>query len=215
MTIGERIKKYRQSANLTQENLAGMLHISSQAVSKWECGATNPDLLLIEPLTRIFHITADELLGINEFAIDEKRQKYDNAHQIFRQGGNPGSGYWWAKEATITFPDDYSYLEWLAYTEYQLAFAENQKPDASLEYFNELTESALRHYELIIDKTTDPDIYSKAVFGKIMLLRFLDRIDEAEWSAEFEYPDINVKSAEGVLSLCEDGKMLLDYLKNE
>lgn len=215
MTIGERIKKYRQAADLTQENLAGMLHISSQAVSKWECGATNPDLLLIEPLTRIFHITADELLGINEFSVDEKRQRYDNALQKFRQSGNPGSGYWWAKEATIAFPDDYSYLEWLAYTEYRLAFEENQKPDASLEYFNELTESALRHYETVIEKSTDPDIYSKAVFGKIMLLRFLERIDEAEWSAEFEYPDINVKSAEKVLSLCEDGKMLLDYLKKE
>lgn len=215
MTIGERIKKYRLLNSLTQERLAGMLCVSSQAVSKWECGAANPDLSLIEPLTKLFHITADELLGINEYATDEKRKKYDNAHQKFRNGNDISGGYWWAKEATVEFPDDYTYLEWLAYTEYRLAFAENQKPDASLEYFNELTESSLRHYELIIDKTTDPDIYSKAVFGKIMLLRFLERIDEAEWSAEFEYPDINVKSAEGVLSLCEDGKMLLDYLKNE
>ena len=215
MTIGERIKKYRQTNNLTQENLAGMLHISSQAVSKWECGATNPDLSLIEPLTRIFHITSDELLGINEFAVDEKRQKYDNAHQKFRHSRDFGGGYWWAKEATVEYPEDYSYLEWLAYTEYQLAFAENQKSDASQEYFDELTEASLRHYETIIERSVDPDVYSKAVFGKIMLLRFLERIDEAEWSAEFEYPDINVKSAEGVLSLCEDGKMLLDYLKNE
>lgn len=48
-----------------------------------------------------------------------------------------------------------------------------------------------------------------------MVLRFLDRTEEADWSAEFEYPDVNIKTAFGALSLCEEGQALLDYLENE
>ncbi len=35
-TIGNRISKYRKEKGLTQEELASMLGVSSQAVSKWE-----------------------------------------------------------------------------------------------------------------------------------------------------------------------------------
>lgn len=215
MTIGERIKELRKKNGLTQEKLADYLGVSYQAVSKWECNISIPDVSLIAPLTKLFRITADELLGIKTNDEDKLKERYDTAYQNFRCSRNHSSSYWWAKEAILAFPDNYNYLEWLAYTEYQLAFAELQEDDPSFEYFNELTENSLRHYESIVDNCSDTDIYTKAVLGKIMVLRFLDRIDEAEWSAEFEYPDINIKTAEQVLSLCDEGKTLLKYLENE
>ena len=66
MTIGERIKALRKQNGMTQEKLAEHLCVSYQAVSKWERDLTTPDLSLIAPLTRILHISADELLGITE-----------------------------------------------------------------------------------------------------------------------------------------------------
>jgi len=48
-----------------------------------------------------------------------------------------------------------------------------------------------------------------------MVLRFSERIEEADWSAEFEYPDINIKTAFQALSLFEEGQNLLNYLEHE
>lgn len=215
MTIGERIKALRKQNGMTQEKLAEYLCVSYQAVSKWECGLTNPDLSLIAPLTKLFNISADKLLGITEADHDPTRKKYNSALQKYRNSEDHNSSYWWAKEASFAYPKDYHYLEWLAFSEYQLAFDENQSENPSREFFNELIENSLRRYELIIENCTDTDIYSKAVLGKIMVLRFSERIEEADWSAEFEYPDGNIKTATQALSLFEEGQFLLSYLEHE
>ena len=61
-TIGNRIAKYRKAKGLTQEELAGLLGVSSQAVSKWENDASCPDIALLPQLCRALGITTDELL---------------------------------------------------------------------------------------------------------------------------------------------------------
>ena len=215
MTIGEKIKALRRKNGMTQEKLAEYLCVSYQAVSKWECGLSNPDLSLIAPLTKLFNISADDLLGISDSNNDQARKKYNTALQKYRKGQDHSGSYWWAKEATLVYPKDYLYLEWLAFAEYRLAFDENLSKDPNSEYFGELIENSLRHYEMIVEDCTDTEIYAKAVLGKIMVLRFLERIEEADWSAEFEYPDANIKTASDALSLCEEGQTLLHYLENE
>lgn len=61
-TIGNRISKYRKAKSMTQEELAGKLGVSSQAVSKWENDASCPDISLLPQLCKILGITSDELL---------------------------------------------------------------------------------------------------------------------------------------------------------
>lgn len=61
-TIGNRIAKYRKAKSLTQEELAGKLGVSSQAVSKWENDASCPDISLLPELCRVLGVTSDELL---------------------------------------------------------------------------------------------------------------------------------------------------------
>lgn len=215
MTIGERIKALRRQNGMTQEKLAEYLCVSYQAVSKWECGLSNPDLSLIYPLTKLFNISADELLGITVSDNDMTIKKYNSALQKYRTNQDHNSSYWWAKEASLAYPNNYNYLEWLAFAEYQLAFDENLSENPSSEFFNEMIENSLRRYEIIIEECTDTEIYSKAVLGKIMVLRFSERIGEADWSAEFEYPDMNIKTATQALYLFEEGQDLLNYLENE
>lgn len=70
-TIGIKIKELRSKNNLTQEELAEQLNISSQAVSKWENGNSSPDISQIIPLVKIFGITSDELLGISDESENE------------------------------------------------------------------------------------------------------------------------------------------------
>ena len=61
-SIGNRIAKYRKEKGLTQEALAEKLGVSSQAVSKWENGASCPDISLLPQLSNELGITTDELL---------------------------------------------------------------------------------------------------------------------------------------------------------
>ena len=61
-TIGNRIAKSRKEKNMTQEDLANRLGVSSQAVSKWENDASCPDISLLPQLCEVLGITADELL---------------------------------------------------------------------------------------------------------------------------------------------------------
>ncbi|MBQ2768051.1 MAG: helix-turn-helix transcriptional regulator [Clostridia bacterium] len=215
--IGQRIKELRKQNGLTQEKLADYLCITNKSVSKWECGLTTPDLALIGPLTKILHVSADELLGLNSEDTDTEREKYDRAMQKYYDCEVTQLNYAWARAALIDFPDDYRYMEWLAYAEYRLALEEYQKADSSgsVEFLNEMTDNALRRYEAIIEKCLEQEVKCKAVMGKIMVLRFCERIDEAEWSAEFEYPDPDIHKVADVLKLSKAGRELLQLLEKE
>ena len=62
---GERIAELRKSKNLTQTALAEMLHVSHQAVSKWENGVALPDIEVLLRMREVFGISIDELLDSN------------------------------------------------------------------------------------------------------------------------------------------------------
>lgn len=66
MDIGNVIKDRRTFMNLTQEELATKLNVSPQAVSRWECGISYPDIAMVPLLVRILCISADKLLGCEE-----------------------------------------------------------------------------------------------------------------------------------------------------
>ena len=52
MSLGSNIRKYRRELGITQEELAGILCVSAQAVSKWESEAGLPDVSQIVPLAQ-------------------------------------------------------------------------------------------------------------------------------------------------------------------
>lgn len=59
--ICETIKELRKRRNISQEILAGALDISVQAVSKWETGASLPDILQLPRIAQFFGISIDQL----------------------------------------------------------------------------------------------------------------------------------------------------------
>ncbi len=62
MNIEQRIQQLRKEKGLSQEQLADQLHISRQAVSKWESGQSLPDIEKIVALSEYFGVTTDYLL---------------------------------------------------------------------------------------------------------------------------------------------------------
>ena len=63
MTIGKRIAALRREKGLKQDDLAQMLEVSPQAVSKWENDQTCPDIALLPKLAQILGVSVDELLS--------------------------------------------------------------------------------------------------------------------------------------------------------
>ena len=63
MTIGKRIAALRRETNLKQDDLAQILEVSPQAVSKWENDQTCPDISLLPKLAKILGVSVDELLS--------------------------------------------------------------------------------------------------------------------------------------------------------
>lgn len=62
MTLGQRLKAYREKENLTQEQLAEYLNVSRQAVTKWEHDAGIPDIENLVAISRRMGVTLDELV---------------------------------------------------------------------------------------------------------------------------------------------------------
>lgn len=59
--IAQNIRRLRRERNISQAALADALDISIQAVSKWECGNSSPDIALLPLIADFFGITIDEL----------------------------------------------------------------------------------------------------------------------------------------------------------
>ena len=62
-TLGKRIATLRKQKDLRQDDIAQLLDVSPQAVSKWENDQTCPDIGLLPKLAKILGVTTDELLS--------------------------------------------------------------------------------------------------------------------------------------------------------
>ena len=70
--LGPRIASLRKSKSMTQEQLALALGVSPPAVSKWETGASCPDIALLCPLARALETNVDTLLQFEETLTEEQ-----------------------------------------------------------------------------------------------------------------------------------------------
>ena len=75
MNIGEKIYNLRKKKNLSQEDLASILSVSRQTISKWETGESNPDIDKIVPLCNFFEISTDEFLKGKDIVYERKLNK--------------------------------------------------------------------------------------------------------------------------------------------
>ncbi|MBE6708749.1 MAG: helix-turn-helix transcriptional regulator [Ruminococcaceae bacterium] len=180
MTIGERIKSLRKKNDMTQEKLADFLCVSYQAVSKWECGASNPDLSLIVPLAKLLHVTTDELLGMVEPETDEKKLEYD---ALYEKAHHPEQ-LKLAEQASREYPGELKYIMWQASCTYMSAY-DNY---TTQEVFYETLEKALKLCFIVFENTTDENLKNTALENIVMNLAALRRNDEAKRYAEM-YPN--------------------------
>ncbi len=104
LTFGEIIRKYRRERDLTQEELAQDIGISSQSVSKWERGEGYPDIMLLPVIARNFGVTIDELFGNDK--TDEIIDGYERESEAFLKDGETEKDLALWEKACEEFPND-------------------------------------------------------------------------------------------------------------
>ena len=85
--IGSIIIKKRKALGYTQQDLAGYLNVSYQAVSKWENGTAYPDINLLPGIAQILGTTVDTLLGYQGKPVTEYEERYKSEEYYW--GLNP------------------------------------------------------------------------------------------------------------------------------
>ena len=104
MNIGEKIRNLRKEKKVTQEELAEYLHISSQAVSKWETGASSPDIDMLPKLAIFFGTTLDHLLDFDQSRVDAAIEAI--IRESGRGGNDPARSEAFLRKALEKYPNN-------------------------------------------------------------------------------------------------------------
>lgn len=106
LKLGENIKKFRFEHDLTQEQLADVLGVSPQAVSRWENGSTYPDIELLPAMAGFFEITLDELMGMADFQDEKQLQQTYDAYSVNASKGLVWENMELMRQALKRFPNN-------------------------------------------------------------------------------------------------------------
>lgn len=104
MNIGAKIKLLRKEKRVTQEELAEYLHISSQAISKWETGLSCPDVDFLPKLAIYFGTSLDNLLDFDQTQVDAAVEAL--VAQSGRGGNDPAASEAFLRKALEKYPNN-------------------------------------------------------------------------------------------------------------
>ena len=103
--LPENLKKYRILKNLTQEDVAGYLGITSQSVSKWERGETYPDITFLPALANIFETSVDLLIGMDTIRAEETRLNIHKKAIEYQRNGEYDLAEKTYRDALLIYPN--------------------------------------------------------------------------------------------------------------
>ncbi|MGN1408695.1 MAG: helix-turn-helix domain-containing protein [Eubacteriales bacterium] len=138
-TMGQILRQLRKEKNLTQDELAEQLNLSSAAISKWENDTSMPDISQVVPICNVFGIQADVLFGrfgIND--VEEVEKIINESNNIFRKSREDDSSYNGFLNAVVkayeyikpkigNYPNNFKLLTSFAGWAYDIIWGRNEK----------------------------------------------------------------------------------------
>ena len=215
-------KELRKLQELTQEQIAEMLGVSSQAISKWECGTSYPDIEMFPIIANIFKVSTDYLLGVDitkqEKAIEEtikkaqtlcKETKFDDSVILLRN-------------ALIQYPSSCDIMYWLAWS---LRGTIKQHPEHEQEAINIYRRilNISKNSELLCKVTRDL-AYCYYTLGDVQTAKtYIDMLPSFEVSREYNLGRSNVLSGKELAEILQNNIRMyaaaiqecLEYFANE
>ncbi len=80
--FSENMRKFRVAKKYTQEDVAEKLCVTAQTVSRWECGTTLPDVLMLPEIARLYGIIVDDLFKKHSVAYENYAQRLSALYEI-------------------------------------------------------------------------------------------------------------------------------------
>jgi transcriptional regulator with XRE-family HTH domain len=112
--VAENLKALRKGMEWTQEEMAEMIGVSPQSVSKWERGDTYPDITLLPALATLYRVSVDAIIGMDKINEAEARSGvFKSAHEQMRCGDRTAAAKIFT-EALKIFPNDAGIMSDLA-----------------------------------------------------------------------------------------------------
>ena len=115
LMIGENLRQLRRERDITQEELARILGVTYQSVSRWENGSCYPDLELLPAIAGFFGVTTDKLMGVSETA---EKKRVAELSEAFQEALSRGEVYRCidiARTGVREYPNNYTLLNLLMY----------------------------------------------------------------------------------------------------
>lgn len=156
--IADNLKRLRLAKNYTQEQVASLLNISPKSLSRWECGSSMPDVMMLPELARLYGVTVDDLYRESSKAYDNYAIRllaiYEASHDIrdFINAEREFSNLLKSQKFTLNDMRSYAIL-------YQYLMLDCK--EAALQLF----EKALR-----MDKNMDSDTYHQIERQRMLML---------------------------------------------
>ena len=113
--IGEKIKQLRKRDGRKQEELAAVLGVSPQAVSRWEANGGYPDIELLPAIANYFNISIDELFGYSKDREEKLKSILDKADKAITAQGDMTECVEMLRAAADEFPSEPQILIKLGY----------------------------------------------------------------------------------------------------
>lgn len=163
--IANNLRKLRTEKHYTQEQAAQLLSVSSQSVSRWECGNTLPEVTLLPEIARVYAVTVDDLFR-------EDCCTYQNyAHRLLA-----------VYESSRRLEDYFA-----ARKEFERLFASGNYTANDLRSFgilnqylmNDAADQALTCFDKVLDRQEKDTVYYSTWRQKITLLSQIGRAEEA------------------------------------
>jgi transcriptional regulator with XRE-family HTH domain len=116
MTLGQKLKEIRKRFGLLQEDLAEIMNVSRQAITKWESDSGLPDVSNLQELSKVFGITVDYLLNDENqlpalsMRKELDKEKYKNKLSMYNDVlkeyyPEPYEIYYLVRNKKLTIPD--------------------------------------------------------------------------------------------------------------
>ncbi len=173
-SIGQTIKSLRRERNLTQEELAELLAVSPQAVSKWENETSMPDISLLVPLARVFVVSTDLLLGLTDEA---SGSEIDGLIESASREKSSYSGYLKLLDGLRRHPGEPKLL--MAALEHSIALGWPENDCYDSEHAGEICERAERLMKLVVSYAHNASDILRARMIVVMLNASRGRLDKA------------------------------------
>ena len=177
MKFGENLRRLRHLNNFTQEYVAEKLNVSAQAISRWECSTTFPDVMILPEIAKLYCVTIDDLYRENSVSYESYAHRLLSIYETTRSRDN----FIAAEREFLSLVQSGKYtMKDLCMFGILYQYGIHDCYNNAMRYFN---------LGLALGETEDPDTYHWIEREKIRMTAQIGRHNEniEKWTAAIKY----------------------------